>query len=89
LAWISDVKDAQFHLHASANASLKITSKGIEGADFSVKLEEDLHGLPPRVIKKNSVCKTKNKRKKAVILHCRFVNGGRLYKLGTMILSKV
>jgi hypothetical protein len=31
LAWISDVKDAQFHLHASANASLKITSKGIEG----------------------------------------------------------
>ncbi|KAH9562037.1 hypothetical protein CY35_05G052200 [Sphagnum magellanicum] len=52
LAWISDVKDAQFHLHASANASLKITSKGIEGADFSVKLEEDLHGLPPRVVKK-------------------------------------
>jgi hypothetical protein len=62
----------------------------LAGADFSVKLEEDLHGLPPRVIKKNSVCETKNKRKKAVILHCsRFVNGGRLCKLGTMILSKV
>jgi hypothetical protein len=36
----------------------------LAGADFSVKLEEDLHGLPPRVIKKILFAKQKTKEKK-------------------------
>ncbi|KAG0620855.1 hypothetical protein M758_4G249700 [Ceratodon purpureus] len=52
LAWNPKGDSSQVYLHSSSTAKLKATSKGVEGSDVLVKLEEDANGLPPKVLKK-------------------------------------
>lgn len=52
LAWNAKNDSSQIYLHSSETAKLEITAKGVEGSDVAVKLEEDLNGLPSKVLSK-------------------------------------
>ncbi|KAG0630362.1 hypothetical protein M758_1G172900 [Ceratodon purpureus] len=50
LAWNAKSDSSQIYLHSSDTAQLEITAKGVEGSDIAIKLEEDLSGLPQKVL---------------------------------------
>eukprot|EP00271_Cylindrocystis_brebissonii_P021887 TRINITY_DN8144_c0_g1_i1.p1 TRINITY_DN8144_c0_g1~~TRINITY_DN8144_c0_g1_i1.p1 ORF type:complete len:1104 (-),score=220.70 TRINITY_DN8144_c0_g1_i1:358-3669(-) len=52
LAWNLDGDSVAYTLHASRDAALELTGKGVQGADISIPLELDPKGLPSLVKEK-------------------------------------
>ncbi|RWR74950.1 Glycoside hydrolase [Cinnamomum micranthum f. kanehirae] len=52
IAWDVNVEDTICYLYASKSATLFLTEDGIEGHDMKIQVEQDIFGLPLKVIEK-------------------------------------